>query len=1056
MTYCTGITKKILKLAIPLFFILFFLPGPLALAASDLPVNGIIEEDTTIRNTSKTLTRGGYIVKRGTLEFTGTTLTLNRNISGDPVFTVQNGAVLRLSGKSKFDLSNLGNKTAVKVEAGGTLIIDDSEVSGANGAAAGSFVFVSGGTLEIVNGAVVRNNTNSSEDGNIIRIDSGKLTITNAEVSGNTANTGLNKPRKGVIAVNETEIRITGSVFSNNSDQYVGLLFIVDSDPVLIDSSVFRNNQSLNGYNTDLRNNQRSGVISASGSSIFIADDNEFSENKTSFYSSVLTLENSSLEIRDDNRFTYNTSGDTGGAVYAENTPISVGERNEFSHNEAGMLGGAIYTRGPSLTIGDNNIFSYNHSDSAGGALNVNGDTVVIGSNNLFEGNSAGTPGGAIITDAVKLNIGAGCRFIDNSSSNYGGAIADFCSNTDHEIVIGENVVFSGNNSGNEGGAIYMQRSLKLSNNVRFSDNTSKRSGGAVKQVYGSMEVTGAVFQNNSSGGDGGAILAESLLNVVIKDSVFIGNRSAKNGAAVNLTEGNSGSYVKWPTELTISGSCEFSDNQSYDMGNGGAICGYYDEVNIEGDVRFLRNSASFGGAIFMTVGTLNVGDGVVFSENEVGGCGGAIASEEGTEVTVGKVSFTGNGRGNLGGAIFQNRGKLTINGAEFRENRSVFSGGAIYAFAGELDTPEGMILRISDALFEKNISYEGGGAIAVQGFDGPGATGARAEDSTVFYLDSAVFRENQCRYGGAALNVEKAASVYIKKAAIVNNEVIGIRNVSGSPGKGLFMFPRNGAAVFDNRSGIAPAGFSDAYTRIEGFETAQKMLNGGLHHWKSDDSGQYFGTEPSDKDISGALVLMENNSHRSEWEESPSSSVIYNVGTVYIGEPGTDLKIEVRWEYPDGYSEEPPAAGDYLPFIGFVKGGEPFDPGTPVLISHTREEDGSDVYTFRGADDVYTEYTLVDKHDGVYAVTAADLPESADYRIAAMALPKYESEVSGDQSAGFLIVNRFREDAIPTPTPLPTETPLPMPTREPEPTSDGMEFFLLPEDLEVLPKTGF
>ena len=117
-------------------------------------------------------------MESGTLEMKNrTVIRVADDLGSGPLFTVKNGGVLKLMSGTDLDLSGLGDKTAVKVESGGMLIIDGSLVSQANGSNPEAFIILDGGELQIINNAVVQFNQNTSTSGNIIRMTGGKLTV---------------------------------------------------------------------------------------------------------------------------------------------------------------------------------------------------------------------------------------------------------------------------------------------------------------------------------------------------------------------------------------------------------------------------------------------------------------------------------------------------------------------------------------------------------------------------------------------------------------------------------------------------------------------------------------------------------------------------------------------------------------------------------------------------------------------------------------------------------------------------------------------------------------
>lgn len=175
------------------------------------------------------------------------------------------------------------------------------------------------------------------------------------------------------------------------------------------------------------------------------------------------------------------------------------------------------------VTATVNNLhFRYGYS-TRGGAI-YNRGTLAL-NNVVFSDNYSGVEGGAVYNaSSASLTISGGI-YEDNQSTN-GGAIFN-----DGTLVI-TNASFTDNTAsgGEGGGAIYTLGPVTISNSA-FSDNTADL-GGAINTSGGSVTVINSTFYNNQSSGDGGALVAPqgsfNLYNVTL-----VGNHAGSSGGAV-------------------------------------------------------------------------------------------------------------------------------------------------------------------------------------------------------------------------------------------------------------------------------------------------------------------------------------------------------------------------------------------------------------------------------------------------------------------------------------------------------------------------------------------
>ncbi len=219
------------------------------------------------------------------------------------------------------------------------------------------------------------------------------------------------------------------------------------------------------------------------------------------------------------------------------------------------------------------------------------------------------------------------------------------------------------NNSANEGGAIYVDGAYNLIiANSKFIENNATN-GGAIYWLGGYGLITGNSFDMNSAVEDSGAVYFRSI-NGVIKDSNFTNNRAHYNGAV----------YMNSMHGTVI--DCVFASNAATD--SAGAL-GWEKRGN--GTIinsRFINNSASNGGAIYLNNSTSFIITDSIFENNTATENGGVLFWSSGNEGKITESSFINNKAGGFGGAIFINGSDETIIYSQFTNN-TASSGGAIY-----------------------------------------------------------------------------------------------------------------------------------------------------------------------------------------------------------------------------------------------------------------------------------------------------------------------------------------------------------------------------------------
>lgn len=285
-----------------------------------------------------------------------------------------------------------------------------------------------------------------------------------------------------------------------------------------------------------------------------------------------------------------------------------------------------------------------------GAGLSLGRSDVVI-QNCLFQGNRAVSFGGGINAAAASLDIRSS-RFLGNRGgpNSHGGAVNSTLSNL--RLV---DCRFEGNatgadkpgNKAGNGGAVQFSdkkggdKTLTV-DGCRFSNNAAGAGGGGlyVQNAGAGVMVRGTVFEGNRAAHNGGAARFSTSTNILVENCLFAGNSTVIEGGAIYNSEVGGGDRG-----MTIR-SCTFSGNRTYDdahvtdpnKGSGGAV---YNGVSSPTFVNctFTGNEAKFGGALFNRTGSYPLLLNCTFLGNKAipqGGQGGEGSSVYNTKCKTG------------------------------------------------------------------------------------------------------------------------------------------------------------------------------------------------------------------------------------------------------------------------------------------------------------------------------------------------------------------------------------------------------------------------------------
>ncbi|MDR2513281.1 MAG: hypothetical protein LBD01_05760, partial [Puniceicoccales bacterium] len=439
----------------------------------------------------------------------------------------------------------------------------------------------------------------------------------------------------------------------------------------------------------------------------------------------------------DGNAFVVGNEASHGGAIYngknltlgrADNTSIVnfVGNVGAESMGTGGAIRNSPYNVGdpaPILTIKGKVNFGLSFNDPQTGTRTAFGNGYHTTVND--ERFAVTQRGGAIFNEGKGvINLGV-ASFLGNRAKGHGGAIYNASTSGNVSKITMDSVVFGDAQTepefaGNHAGA------------MDAGSNVSTGSGGAVyNSTYSEFEVTGhAGFFGNSASALGGGIYNNGT--VTLGSATFASNGADDAGmvhVSRNFAAQGGAIYNDSNGSFTVTGAATFLRNEAYTAttggitfdGNGGAIYNA-GTLTIQGNATFgdyyrggnASYAEKFGGAIYhdATGKTLTIVGTADFNDNSSGLSGGAIYVARGIVDLRLSATFLQNSSKDGGGAFVSQDGQLNFGAnAYFRGNTANGSGGGLYA-----ELQAGISMEISNASFIQNSAGGGGGGVFLGG----------------------------------------------------------------------------------------------------------------------------------------------------------------------------------------------------------------------------------------------------------------------------------------------------------------------------------------------------
>ena len=266
---------------------------------------------------------------------------------------------------------------------------------------------------------------------------------------------------------------------------------------------------------------------------------------------------------------------------------------------------------------------------------------------------------------------------------------------TGTEITVKKELTIDGNNSKLDANAKSRIFNIEASNvvlkNLILVNANSPSFGGAVYWMGDNGNILNCQFENNKAN-DGGAVYYRGS-NGIIENSTFLKN-SAKYNGAVYMNSLNA--------KVT---DCRFTENVA--SNSAGALGWVIKGGGVVSNSIFSKNSALYGGAIYINNATNFRIESSEFGDNVATLNGGAVYWDGGNRGTVTDSVFNKNRAKKYGGAIYADESdNIIISSNRFINCSSVEWGGAVYCV-----NPVSENLTVSDCNFEE-CSAQAGGAI--------------------------------------------------------------------------------------------------------------------------------------------------------------------------------------------------------------------------------------------------------------------------------------------------------------------------------------------------------
>ena len=532
-----------------------------------------------------------------------------------------------------------------------------------------------------------------------------------------------------------------------------------------------------------------------------------------------------SLELKGETAITGNALKDNCGAgVYLEGSGTLIMQDNSKVYgNISGYSGGNVFTSGNIIMRDNASVYENIHGGiMVSGTLTMLDNTSVYNNTTKLEENyynsASGIGGNSIIMSnqsSVFGNslVGIRCNVLtmqDNASVTDNGGCGiivpdKWSEDDDYGLILRDYATVTGNKGGGVAGTVNMTDHASVMNNILTMDsNPNWDRGGAGIMSSSSITMSGnAVVSNNVLIGHpnnirvgGGGINGKT---VTLRDNVkIIGNTCDNaNGGGVIAT------FIDMHNNAEISNNSASGYNGYTGLGGGVYIRqGNDSDISIiGGSAKISDNTSREGGGIYTnSMGTLNIQDNAIITNNSSLLGGGINASSYGGSVNIQENAIIANNNAEIGGGLyimstyydkactFTMRDHSLIIG-----NTSITGGGGIYSKHTNITMRD--YAKVTGNTISGDRSTDGGG-ICYYGDDSDILIMQDyAEISNNIINNDRTFIGILSADGGGGLYLVKGTAILKDNAAIKDNEVTGIYNGGG----GVFVWGDGSLWLQDN-----------------------------------------------------------------------------------------------------------------------------------------------------------------------------------------------------------------------------------------------------------------
>ena len=374
----------------------------------------------------------------------------------------------------------------------------------------------------------------------------------------------------------------------------------------------------------------------------------------------------------------------------------------------------------------------------------------------------------------------------NNSASSLGGAVYMPASTGAFLYLGGENdyadsrVVFEGNTSAGNGGAIYAQNKLEAQDTQFINNSTTTGTGGAIHAAKAELVLTNTVFDGNTAKTYGGAVCEtgvnskDDVPEITGTDVVFKNNRALATGGAIymnkeasaylenadfinNTAQNNGGAVYLNAAYLDINGG---TIKQNSSSTNGGALTAVAASSIRFNEIDASQNTAKYGGFVYCEAESTLYGYDSTLAENRATSQGGAVYMITGSNGGIYNTTFHKNTCTNEGGALYiylygteYEAPKMVLHSNTYTENEAN-NGGAIY-------TAKQSTIDLYNSVAKKNNASKGG-FLYHTAFD------------TVVNLASLILEGNTATDGPIIFGNTYNADLYLDKALYIDRDYTG------------------------------------------------------------------------------------------------------------------------------------------------------------------------------------------------------------------------------------------------------------------------------------------